>query len=136
MSGEFEPIEREIKDTLTKVAEDVGKGYPEHLKEISERAERIVADGTKRVDEGNAAEIKKILDDLDAHSSRTDVTSGAKTAEQSKLTARLRSILDPSGEAQRTSELNNHINALRTEGHAPGRHLDPDDQALKDRLGT
>lgn len=136
MPGEFEPVEKDIKDALTKAAEDVEKGYPEHLKEISERAEKVVADGTKKVDEENAANIKKILDDMDANKSRSDITADAKAAEESKLTAKLRSILDPDGEATRTTDLNKQISGLRTEGHAPGRHLDPDEQALKDRLGT
>lgn len=135
MPDEFKPIEKDIKDALTKAAEDVEKGYPAHLKEISERAEKVVAGGTKKIDEDNAAGIKKILDDLDSNNARTDITSDAKAAEQGKLTDKLRSILDPDGEAKRSSDLTDHLNELRTEGHAPGRHLDPDEQALKDRLG-
>lgn len=85
MPGEFEPIEKDIKDALTKATEDVEKGYPEHLKEIRERAEKVVADGTKKVDEDNAASIKKILDDMDANKSRSDITADAKAAEEGKL---------------------------------------------------
>ena len=136
MIDEFRPIETDIKNSLVKAAEDVEKGYPEHLREIAERAEKVVANGSRQVDETNAANIKKILDDLDTNASRKDITSSAKTAEQSSLTGKLHSILDPDGEPQRAADLRNHINTLRTEGHAPGRHLDPDDQALQDRLGT
>ena len=136
MSDEFRPIENDIKNSLTKTAEDVEKAYPEHLREISERAEYVVANGSRHVDENNAASIKKILDDLDANSTRTDITSSAKAAEQSRLTSNLHSILDPDAEPKRAADLQNHITELRTEGHAPGRHLDPDDQTLKDRLGT
>jgi len=136
VSDEFRPIEIEIKNSLVKAAEDVEKGYPEHLREIAERAEKVVANGSRQVDETNAANIKKILDDLDTNASRKDITSSAKAAEQSSLTGKLHAILDPAGEPQRAAGLQNHINTLRTEGHAPGRHLDPDDQALQDRLGT
>jgi hypothetical protein len=136
VSDEFRPIENDIKNSLTKAAEDVEKAYPEHLTQISERAEKVVANGSRHVDENNAASIKKILDDLDTNSTRTDITSSAKTAEQSRLTSNLRSILDPDAEAQHAADLQNHITELRTEGHAPGRHLDPNDQTLKDRLGT
>ncbi len=136
MPGEFEPIEKDIKDALTKAAEDVEEGYPKHLKEISERAEKVVADGTKKVDEDNATSIKKILDDLDSNKARTDISADAKAAEEGKLTAKLRSILDPEGEAKRATDLTDHLDNLRTEGHAPGRHLDPGEQALKNRLGT
>jgi hypothetical protein len=136
MPDEFKPIEKDIKDALTKAAEDVEKGYPAHLKEISERAEKVVADGTKKVDEDNAAGIKKILDDMDSNSARTDITADAKSAEKEKLTAKLRTILDPDGETKRASDLKDHLDDLRVEGHAPGRHLDPGEQALKDRLGA
>lgn len=139
MTDNFQPIETDVKQSLTKVAEDVEKGYPEHLHEISERAEKVVADGTTKADEHNAATIKKILDDLDSNSSRTDIpstTKSAESAEHSNLTANLRSILAPNDEPQHTTDLTNHINTLRTEGHAPGRHLDPDEQTLKARLGT
>lgn len=136
MSVEFRPIENDIKNSLTKAAEDVEKGYPEHLREIAERAEKVVANGSRHVDESNAADIKRILDGLDNNSTRTDITSSAKAAEQNKLTGKLRSILEPDAEARRAADLQNHINELRTEGHAPGRHLDPDEQALQDRLGT
>lgn len=136
MTDEFRPIENDIKNSLTKTAEDVERGYPEHLREISQRAEQVVANGSRTVDEANAADIKKILDDLDNNSARTDITASARTAEQSRLTAQMRSLLDPDGEPQRAAALNNHIAQLRTEGHAPGRHLDPDDQTLQTRLGT
>lgn len=153
MSDEFRPIETDIKNSLAKAAEDVEKGYPEHLREIAERAEKVVANGSRQVDESNAANIKKILDDVDTNASRKDIATSAKAAEQtnatepSSLTGKLRSILSPgpdtdaatataTTESQRAADIQNHINTLRAEGHAPGRHLDPDDQALQDRLGT
>jgi hypothetical protein len=76
MGDEFKPIETDVKDALTKTADDVEKGYPEHLKEIAERAEKVVAGGSKKVDEEHAGNIRKILDDLDANESRTDITPG------------------------------------------------------------
>ena len=136
MNDEFRPIENDIKTSLTQVAEDVEKGYPEHLREIAQRAEQVVANGSRRVDEANAADIKKILDDLDNNAARTDITSSARSAEQSRLTSQMRSLLAPEGEPQRASAVSIHITQLRIEGHAPGRHLDADDQALQTRLGT
>jgi hypothetical protein len=135
MGDEFKPIEKDVKDALTKTAEDVEKGYPEHLKELAERAEKVVAGGSKKVDEEHAGNIKKILDDLDANKTRTDITPGAKAAADGKLKSKLTSILDPEGEAGRTSDLNKHISEIDSQGHAPGRHLNPDAQALQDRLG-
>lgn len=136
MSDEFRPIENDIKNSLAKAAEDVEKGYPAHLREIAVRAEKVVAKGSRQVDESNAADIKKILDDLGTNTSRKDITASTKVAEQGSLTGKLRAILDPDAEPQPAADVQNHINALRAEGHAPGRHLDPDEQALQDRLGT
>jgi len=136
MTDEFKPIETDIKDALTKTADDVEEGYPGHLKEIAERAEKVVAGGSKNVDDENAENIKKILDDMDGNSARTDITAGSKAAQDGKLKSKLQSILDPEGEPERTAGLDTHIADLDGQGHAPGRHLTPDEQALQDRLGT
>ena len=135
MSDEFKPIETDIKDALTKTAEDVEKGYPEHLKEIAERTEKVVAGGSKKVDDDNAEDIKKILDELDKNTARTDITAGSKTAQDSKLKSKLESVLDPEGQPARDEALGKQITKLDGQGHAPGRHLLPDDAKLQTRLG-
>ena len=135
MTDEFKPIETDVKDALTKTAEDIEKGYPEHLKELAERTEKVVAGGSKKVDEEHAGNIKKILDDLDANQARTDITPNAKAAADGKLKSKLTSVLDPEGEAGRKTDLDNFMSNVDTQGHMAGRHYKPSDQALQDRLG-
>ena len=101
MPNEFKPIETDVKNALTRAAADIEKGYPGHLKDISERAEKVVANGSKTADEANAADIRKILDGLDSDSART---AGAKAAEHGGRASKLGAILDPDGEAQRVRD--------------------------------
>lgn len=136
MTDEFKPIETDVKNALTKTAEDIEKGLPAHLKEIAERTEKVVAGGAKKVDEEHADNIKKILDDLDANKARTDISPNAKAAQDSRLKSKLTTILDPEGEAGRKTDLDDFMTKVDGQGHMAGRHYKPGDQALKDRLGT
>lgn len=128
MSDEFKPIETDVKNALTKTAEDIEKGYPEHLKELAERTEKVVAGGSKKVDEEHAANIKKILDDLDANKGRTDISPEAKAAQDTALKAKLTSILDKGG--SEPAQLNGGLGEL-VKVNKP----DPSADALAAKIG-
>jgi hypothetical protein len=61
MTNEFEPIEKDIKDALSKTAKDIEEGYPKHLNDIAERGEKVVADGAEKVDGDVESTLKKAM---------------------------------------------------------------------------
>ncbi|MBR7828106.1 hypothetical protein KDK95_17445 [Actinospica sp. MGRD01-02] len=134
MSKITEALDDGLKDVV-KAGEEGGEGLAKHLEETGTRVgdgatahaetevkntEELTKAGSKPADPVTDAKPK------DETPEATDSTAGLSAEDKAKAEAE---------EAARAAALKAKVAELRSEGHAPQRHLDSSDDQLKGRLG-
>jgi len=132
-------LEDGLKD-VTKAGEDGGEAIAKHLEETGTK---VGKDATKHAE--TEADVTKDLTKAGEHPSEAVTKPEAKTepkkedpaAEaEAKAAAEAKAKADAEAKAAADAATKAKVDELRTQGHAPQRHLDASEEQLKGRLGT